>query len=36
LLVRYAPAERRTTRWASAGASLVVVGWIAQSLIFAE
>jgi membrane protein len=36
LLVRYAPAERRTTRWASAGATLVVVGWIAQSLIFAE
>jgi membrane protein len=36
LLVRYAPARRRTTRWASAGAALVVVGWIAQSLIFAE
>src|SRR5204863_769132 len=36
LLVRYAPAERRTTRWASAGATLVVAGWIAQSLIFAE
>ena len=36
LLVRYAPVERRTTRWASAGATLVVVGWVAQSLIFAE
>ncbi|MBV8064443.1 MAG: YihY/virulence factor BrkB family protein [Actinobacteria bacterium] len=36
LLVRYAPAEQRATRWASAGATLVVLGWIAQSLIFAE
>ena len=36
LLVRYAPVERRTTRWASAGATLVVVGWAAQSVIFAE
>ena len=36
LLVRYAPVERRATRWASAGAALVVVGWVAQSLIFAE
>lgn len=36
LLVRYAPVERRTTRWASAGGTLVVIGWVAQSLIFAE
>jgi YihY family inner membrane protein len=36
LLVRYAPAERRNTRWASGGATLVVLAWIAQSLIFAE
>jgi membrane protein len=34
LLVRYAPAERRTTKWASAGAAAVVVAWIVQSLIF--
>jgi membrane protein len=36
LLVRYAPVERRTKRWASAGGTLVVVGWVAQSVIFAE
>jgi membrane protein len=35
-LVRYAPAESRTTRWVSAGTALVVVAWVAQSLIFAE
>jgi membrane protein len=34
LLVRWAPAERRSTRWASGGAALVVVAWIVQSLIF--
>jgi membrane protein len=34
LLVRYAPAERRTKKWASAGAAAVVVAWIVQSLIF--
>jgi membrane protein len=34
LLVRWAPAERRSTRWASAGGALVVVAWIVQSLIF--
>jgi membrane protein len=34
-LVRFAPPNPRTTRWASAGATLVVVAWIAQSLIFA-
>jgi membrane protein len=34
-LVRFAPAESRATRWASGGATLVVVAWIVQSLIFA-
>jgi membrane protein len=34
LLVRYAPAEPRTTRWASGGAVLVVLAWIVESLIF--
>jgi membrane protein len=34
LLVRYAPAERRTTKWASAGATAVVFAWIVQSLVF--
>jgi membrane protein len=35
LLVRYAPAERRAKRWASAGAATVVVAWIVQTLVFA-
>lgn len=34
LLVRYAPAEARTKRWASAGAALVVVAWIVQTIAF--
>jgi membrane protein len=34
LLVRFAPAKPRTTRWASGGAALVVVCWVVQSLIF--
>jgi len=34
VLVRFAPAEPRSKRWASAGAALVVVLWIVQSLIF--
>jgi membrane protein len=34
VLVRFAPAEPRSKRWASGGASLVVVLWIVQSLIF--
>ena len=33
-LVRWAPAERRAERWVSAGTTLVVVGWIVESLIF--
>jgi membrane protein len=35
VLVRWAPAEPRSKRWASAGAALVVVLWIVQSLLFA-
>ena len=34
VLVRFAPAERRSKRFASAGAALVVVAWIVQSLLF--
>ena len=34
VLVRFAPAEARSKRWASGGAALVVVSWIVQSLIF--
>jgi membrane protein len=34
LLVRYAPAERRPTRWASAGSALVITAWIVASLLF--
>jgi YihY family inner membrane protein len=36
LLVRFAPPRPRSTRWASAGTALVVVGWIVQSLVYAE
>jgi membrane protein len=35
VVVRYAPAEPQSKRWASVGAALVVVTWIAQSLLFA-
>ena len=35
VLVRFAPAKRRSKRFASAGAALVVVAWIVQSLLFA-
>jgi membrane protein len=34
LLVRFAPAERRTKRWATGGAALVVAAWLVQALIF--
>ena len=34
LLVRFAPAERRSKRWTSAGAALVIATWIAATLIF--
>jgi membrane protein len=34
LLVRLAPAERRATSWATGGATLVVVAWLVESLIF--
>ena len=33
-LVRFAPAERRTKKWASAGAALVVAGWLVQTVLF--
>ncbi len=35
VLVRYAPEHPQSKKWASAGAALVVVIWIAQSLLFA-
>lgn len=35
-LMRLAPSKPRTTRWASGGATLVVVAWIVQGLLFAE
>lgn len=34
VLVRYAPPRPRPKRWVSAGAGLVVLGWIAQTLLF--
>jgi membrane protein len=34
VLVRFAPAERRSKRWTSAGAALVIVTWIVATLIF--
>ena len=34
LIVRWAPAKHRRTRWASLGSALVVVGWIGETLIF--
>lgn len=34
LLVRFAPAEPRPQRWVSAGTAVVVVTWIAATLIF--
>jgi membrane protein len=34
LLVRFAPAERRSKKWISAGAGLVIVTWIGATLIF--
>jgi membrane protein len=36
LIVRWAPAKHRRTRWASLGSVLVVVGWIGETLIFGE
>jgi membrane protein len=35
ILVRFAPPKPRTTRWASGGSTVVVVAWVAQSLLFA-
>jgi membrane protein len=34
VLVRFAPRERRPKKWASAGASFVVICWVVQTLIF--
>jgi membrane protein len=34
LLVRFAPAVRRSKKWISAGTALVIVTWIAATLIF--
>jgi membrane protein len=34
LLVRYGPVERRSKKWASAGAVLVITTWIATSIVF--
>jgi membrane protein len=34
LLVRFAPAERRGKKWATAGGTLVVIGWVVESLVF--
>ena len=34
LLVRFAPAERRPKKWASAGSLLVIAAWIGATLIF--
>jgi membrane protein len=36
LLVRFAPAERRSKKWASAGSGLVVIAWIAATLVFEQ
>jgi YihY family inner membrane protein len=36
LLVRYGPPRPRPARWVSAGSALVVLGWVAQTLVFAE
>jgi membrane protein len=34
LLVRFAPAEHRPNRWATAGSVLVIVAWIGATLLF--
>jgi membrane protein len=34
ILVRFGPAERRKTRWATAGSALVIVAWLVASLLF--
>jgi YihY family inner membrane protein len=34
LLVRYGPNERRAKRWTSVGATLVVVGWLVEAIVF--
>jgi membrane protein len=34
LLLRFAPAQRPDTRWASLGAGLIIVAWVVASLLF--
>ena len=34
LLLRFAPAQRPETRWATAGAGLIIVSWVVASLLF--
>ena len=34
LLLRFAPAQRPDTRWATAGAGLILVSWVIASLLF--
>jgi membrane protein len=34
LLVRHAPATRQTVPWVTAGAAIVIVGWVLVSLLF--
>jgi membrane protein len=34
MLVRFAPAKHRNKRWASAGSALVIIAWIAATLVF--
>jgi len=34
LLARWGPAERRAKKWATAGGTLVVVGWVVESIVF--
>jgi membrane protein len=34
LLLRFAPAQRPDTRWATVGAALIIVAWVVASLLF--
>jgi membrane protein len=36
LLVQFAPAKRRSKRWASGGSMLVILAWIGATLIFEQ
>ena len=35
IVARFAPVEHRGTRWASVGATLIVVAWLVESAIYA-